>query len=580
MLALIASNPVNGPTLIVVPSHLVSHWISEINTHFQPGVFEYDSYFGTKRHTLATNPSANIIFTSYGTVRSDFVEKVEDITKKHIPQHAQPLMFPSFRLDSIFNHRFGRIIFDESHNFRNQTCTARAVLNLYAPHVWCLTATPIMNRINDLFMQVAVLGISPYDNTNDWKSRVIRPMGLRPITTFDSLMRHVIVPFSMRRLKSHLSDMPERNEEIIWLDFSDEEDQLYELMLDYTRAQVDRIMTNIDILRKQFRKTHKFVSRMKMSIGIFILRLRQCCCHPELVIRRVLDMEDNAVDLTNLSNSMNLLHEKIAKGLQEECSICLTSRATHSSSACSHCICPKCVESLKKYNIQTCPICRVLVPRWGEAQDMLKEMEVEYTNGMQITNRECMDPLASCKVRWVAANLQQHNDKVIIVSQWIDHLEIYSKLLDRMNLKYVWLDGSIAAHKRHHTVAKFQNTPDIRVCLLSLTASSEGINLTSACRVYHVDPWWNESKAVQASDRVHRIGQTKDVYITHLRVRDSVEAAIQEMQERKTKVSNVVVGLQEATAEMKWANDIRLLLAPREAEAHAKLKKSLRQNRQ
>ena len=60
--------------------------------------------------------------------------------------------------------------------------------------------------------------------------------------------------------------------------------------------------------------------------------------------------------------------------------------------------------------------------------------------------------------------------------------------------------------------------------------------------MYHVDPWWNPAKTTQASDRVHRIGQERDVTIVHLHVVNSIEDSIRELQDKKKTVAHAVVG--------------------------------------
>eukprot|EP00026_Physarum_polycephalum_P017831 Phypoly_transcript_19185.p1 GENE.Phypoly_transcript_19185~~Phypoly_transcript_19185.p1 ORF type:complete len:220 (+),score=65.89 Phypoly_transcript_19185:69-662(+) len=113
--------------------------------------------------------------------------------------------------------------------------------------------------------------------------------------------------------------------------------------------------------------------------------------------------------------------------------------------------------------------------------------------------------------------------------------------------------------KRHHLVLGFQNDPSIKVCLLSLLAGAEGITLTVSRKLYHVDPWWNPAKSTQASDRVHRIGQERDVEIVHLHVADTIEDSIRELQEKKKRVASAVMGEEKVTEDMTWANEIKLL---------------------
>lgn len=576
LLSLILTHPVERSTLIIVPTHLIQHWKNEINLHFHEDLFDCMVYYGKDRYITPISEKQQIIFTSYGTLRNDFANGIMECVKHRFPIEQYPIAFPGFRKDSIFDRYFGRLIFDESHNFRNNTKTARAIRSLYADIVWCITATPIMNKIDDLFNQVSILGISPFDSKETWKQCVSLPMRNRPITTFDMILRNMIRPFSIRRVKKNLN-LPPRNEETVWLTYSEEEEKLYGLLLDYTRTRVDKIFLNIR--KMQNKKMKKFVNRMRCCIGIFILRLRQCCCHPELVIKKILKEiihKKVDIDLKNLENIMELLKKEIESGLKEECSICLSNKANYSNGICSHLLCQKCSEDLINYNYFNCPLCRQPFTKWIKADESLNEMEDTYelaTIKEEEKQEIKFSPLLSSKIKWIDTQLKTHNDKVLIVSQWIEYLKIIERYLINEQITFIWLDGKTPAIKRHQIVKEFQTNPGIRICLLSLNASSEGINLTSACRVIHVDIWWNKSKALQASDRVHRLGQTKEVFITHLLIRDTVEEAMIKMQEQKMQVCKVIQGLIKPTSEMIWSNEVKLLLGQRECEAYQKLKK-------
>ena len=79
----------------------------------------------------------------------------------------------------------------------------------------------------------------------------------------------------------------------------------------------------------------------------------------------------------------------------------------------------------------------------------------------------------------------------------------------------------------------FQSDPTYPFFLISLKAGGVGLNLTAADYVIHLDPWWNPAVEMQASDRAHRIGQDKPVFIYKLITRDTVEEKILQLQEKK-----------------------------------------------
>ncbi len=83
--------------------------------------------------------------------------------------------------------------------------------------------------------------------------------------------------------------------------------------------------------------------------------------------------------------------------------------------------------------------------------------------------------------------------------------------LDAQKIAHAYLDGSMPARARQAEVDRFQASPDVPVFLLSLKAGGTGLNLTGADTVVHFDPWWNPAAEAQATDRAHRIGQTRVV---------------------------------------------------------------------
>jgi non-specific serine/threonine protein kinase len=127
---------------------------------------------------------------------------------------------------------------------------------------------------------------------------------------------------------------------------------------------------------------------------------------------------------------------------------------------------------------------------------------------------------------------EDHN--VLVFSQFVKMLSIVREYLEEQAIEYSYLDGS--TKDRESAVNKFQNNDDIRIFLISLKAGGTGLNLTAADYVIHYDPWWNPAVEMQASDRAHRIGQTKKVFTYKLIAKDSVEEKILHLQQQKKEI--------------------------------------------
>ncbi len=146
--------------------------------------------------------------------------------------------------------------------------------------------------------------------------------------------------------------------------------------------------------------------------------------------------------------------------------------------------------------------------------------------------------------------------KTLVFSQFRSYLERLEEVLpDRVGARFR-LDGT--TRDRGRVVEAFSSAEGAAVFLISLKAGGYGLNLTAADAVVHLDPWWNPAVEAQASDRAHRIGQTRPVTVIRLLARDSVEERVRRLQEHKRAVVDTF-GDGPPTA---WdANDLRSLLS-------------------
>jgi non-specific serine/threonine protein kinase len=127
--------------------------------------------------------------------------------------------------------------------------------------------------------------------------------------------------------------------------------------------------------------------------------------------------------------------------------------------------------------------------------------------------------------------LKAEGHKALVFSQFIQTLAILKVEMAKHDLPFAYLDGQ--TKDRQAQVDLFQNSPTLSFFLISLKAGGVGLNLTAADYVIHLDPWWNPAVEMQASDRAHRIGQDKPVFIYKIIARDTVEEKILQLQERK-----------------------------------------------
>jgi len=144
----------------------------------------------------------------------------------------------------------------------------------------------------------------------------------------------------------------------------------------------------------------------------------------------------------------------------------------------------------------------------------------------------------STKIRYLISQLKDiqnshPDDKSVIFSEWTSVLDYVGNCLELSNFLYVRIDGQISNKKQKEALHLFQEDKKITVFLISLKAGGVGLNLTTANHVFMLDVWWNPAIERQAHDRVHRLGQTKPVFIHRLIIADSIEERILKLQKQK-----------------------------------------------
>ena len=125
----------------------------------------------------------------------------------------------------------------------------------------------------------------------------------------------------------------------------------------------------------------------------------------------------------------------------------------------------------------------------------------------------------------ILAELRAGGHKALVFSQFVGHLAILRDCLEREGVPYQYLDGATPPDERRRRVAAFQ-AGEGDCFLISLKAGGTGLNLTAADYVIHMDPWWNPAVEEQASDRAHRIGQTRPVTVYRIVARGTIEEKI------------------------------------------------------
>ncbi|MCD6292492.1 MAG: DEAD/DEAH box helicase, partial [Deltaproteobacteria bacterium] len=170
-------------------------------------------------------------------------------------------------------------------------------------------------------------------------------------------------------------------------------------------------------------------------------------------------------------------------------------------------------------------------------------------------------PIESAKLELfgrVIDDLLAGGHQALVFSQFVKHLNLIRKYLDEKNITYRYLDGSTPKAKRQAEISAFQNGQS-NLFLISLKAGGLGLNLTAADYVLHLDPWWNPAIEDQASDRAHRIGQTRPVTVYRLISQQTIEEKIVRLHREKRNLADQILTASDQSARFSTAELLQLI---------------------
>ncbi|ROW13836.1 hypothetical protein VPNG_03589 [Cytospora leucostoma] len=290
-LALMVSRPASDrlkTNLIVGPVSLIKQWETEIRKKIKPG----NRLSLLLLHNTATKykyeelRNYDVVITSYGKVGAE--QKRYEKWVEHHPG-ADPVRDVGLAKSCPLLHpksKFYRVILDEAQCIKNvDTLQARGACSLTATHRWCLTGTPMMNGIHELYSLIKFLKIAPYHNKKEFtktfgsltpKSNRSRTAGEYTKSRAMDALRILLKAIMLRRMKTSTLDgkplvvLPPKTEEVSHVEFSDDERDFYKTLEARTSITFNKYLRA------------GTVGKNYSNILVLLLRLRQACCHPHL----------------------------------------------------------------------------------------------------------------------------------------------------------------------------------------------------------------------------------------------------------------------------------------------------------
>ncbi|KAJ9547401.1 hypothetical protein OSB04_019944 [Centaurea solstitialis] len=515
-----ASQRPRGGTLIVCPMALLSQWKDELETHSEPGSLSVFVHYGGCR---STNPKViaepTVVLTTYGVLSASYKSDPET---------------------SIFhNVDWYRVVLDEAHTIkssRSQGAQAAFALSTYCR--WCLTGTPLQNNLEDLYSLLCFLHVEPWCNWAWWNKLIQKPYengdkrGLK-------LVKAILRPLMLRRTKDTKDKegrpilvLPPTDIQVIECEQSEAERDFYDALFKRSKVQFDQFVAQGKVL-------HNYANILEL-----LLRLRQCCNHPFLVMSRGDSPDlnklakrflDANLDSTKVPSKAYI--EEVVDGLKRgentECPICLESSDDPVLTPCAHRMCRECLlSSWRSPACGLCPICRQVLRKnelitCPTESKFRVDIEKNWKESSKVSKLlECLEGIRK----------RGSGEKSIVFSQWTSFLDLLEIPLKRKKIGFLRFDGSLSQKNREKTLKEFSETTDKMVLLMSLKAGGVGLNLTAASNVFLMDPWWNPAVEEQAIMRIHRIGQKRTVCVRRFIVKDTVEERMQQVQARKQRM--------------------------------------------
>ncbi|CEJ57547.1 Putative Adenosinetriphosphatase [Penicillium brasilianum] len=532
--------PQPEPTLVIVPPVALMQWVSEIKAYTNGKLkvcVYHNSDSKVKKLSRADLRKYNVIMISYSSLESIHRKQEKGWTRGN----------GTVKEDSVIHSiDYHRLILDEAHSIKQRTTgVARACFALNASYKWCLSGTPVQNRIGEFFSLLRFLQVKPFacyfckqcpceelqwcankqgrctkcGHTGFNHISLFNKEILNPITEGRSIIERKEGLAKLRLITDHIMLRRMKEEHTSSMELPPKRITIHneffgEIEHDFSRS----IMTNSS------RQFDTYVSRGVMlnnyaNIFGLIMQMRQVANHPDLILKK------------HVQPGFNVL----------VCRVCDEPAEDAIRSRCRHEFCRKCakdyIQSFDDVSMVDCPQCHI--PLSIDLEQPTIEQSGESVKKNSIINRILMDDwTSSTKIETLLYELylqrtKSHTPKSIIFSQFTSMLQLVEWRLRHAGFNTVMLDGTMTPAQRQKSIEHFMKNADVEVFLVSLKAGGVALNLTEASRVFIVDPWWNPAAEWQSADRSHRIGQQRPCVITRLTIEDSVESRIVQLQEKK-----------------------------------------------
>ncbi|PIA92751.1 ATP-dependent helicase fft2 [Cercospora beticola] len=480
---------VDGIHLIIVPGSTLENWLREFEK-FAPDI-AVRPYYGSQaeRAELQADLEANQDTT-------DVIVTTYDMAVKES--------------DNKFLRRFGPFevcVYDEAHMLRNPNSDRyNQLTRIDANHKVLLTGTPLQNNLQELIAILAFIMPELFTEKREDLNFLFKHKATTKDTSSAALLsnervaraRSIMAPFILRRKKQQVLDLPKKDSRVEYCEMTDTQANYYGELLD----QFQQVLKEKTALG-----TKKSAAVNKASANI-IMALRKAAIHP-LLSRRIFDDQKLNKLVTTLTKSEEFGSnppDKIRAYLDGTAAQCVKGGDFGLHKFCAH----------------------------PDRQFLHKKFALK--------KQEWMDAGKVVKFKELIEAFVKNGDRTLVFSQFTTLMDILEEVLETLNIKFLRLDGSTNMADRQDMIDKFYTDETIPVFMLSTRAGGAGINLAAANKVIIFDSGFNPQDDIQAENRAHRVGQTREVEVVRLVTKGTIEEQIHALGESKIALDERVAG--------------------------------------
>ena len=551
-------------TLLVAPLSTLANWEEQIAAHLKLKTLNYYVYHGSSRTTdIDELAKYDVVITTYSIVSSDFCGRG---TKK---ASKNPLL----------QTNFFRIVLDEAHMIREQaTRQSQAVCALSAQRRWAVTGTPVQNRLDDLGALIKFLRVYPFNEKGGFSQFILSPFKNADPEILPKL-RLLVDSITLRRLKDRI-DLPGRHDAVVRLEFSDEEKQLYEWFAKDSQAKV-KVIAN-EQKKSLGGKTYAHILRAIMRLRLLCAHGRELLSEDDLKIAEGFSKE-NAIDLeaeeddytpqlsARQAYEMLMLLRETGSDTCVQCQRSIQPKDDDDEKEeligcmlpCYQLLCRDCLPATKTSleeashdNKFKCPFCDQINPtaffeltkdgieQAEEARSLARENPRQAKimgrySGPHTKVKALIDSLKQSEAESRSLPAGEPPIKSVVFSGWTSNLDLIQIALEENRMPFCRLDGKMSRKARNASLDSFREDPQVCVILISIQAGGLGLNLTSGSKVFVMEPQFNPASEQQAVDRVHRLGQKREVFTYRYIMNASFEEKMLDLQRKKQNLADL-----------------------------------------